>query len=380
MSLTSHLRQKGAVHTWMRAQFPIEKRKAVLRECRPILTTATTLLPKRAKSDDGGYPYATVGTALDYRLRLYFAPFPQELVAHQGARILTDKRFRFEFLFRGGVVDTARPSTSVPTDVVAQFFVDLTGVVERLAPAGRVLSRIKESELARFCVVLAHFEALYRAGPHINSPLMGASSPQSVAELLALCPSDAASDMAALSRIFGKNCGDLIALGAQVKQNPTFAGSRLIGGADADFIANGCLWDIKTTIRSYLNGEWLYQLLGYVLLDFEDEHRIREVGIYMARQGVQLRWPLDELLDAVGVGGPSKSPIKTRLRRLREKFRALLEKEEAERATRRKAQLLVVQEEMRVRNQPRQQAIEAQLAEKAEERRAANRERYRRKN
>jgi hypothetical protein len=41
----------------------------------------------------------------------------------------------------------------------------------------------------------------------------------------------------------------------------------------------------------------LLQLVGYVLLDFPDEFKVREVGVYDARYAHLVRWPLDELLD-----------------------------------------------------------------------------------
>jgi hypothetical protein len=40
----------------------------------------------------------------------------------------------------------------------------------------------------------------------------------------------------------------------------------------------------------------LYQLLGYVLLDYEDAHAIDSVAVYLSRQALVIRWPLDELL------------------------------------------------------------------------------------
>lgn len=285
MSLTSHLKHKGAVYSWMRAQFPLANRRNILSGSRPQVKAASTHLPTLKAKADFKYPYALVGTAIDYRLRLHFAPFPENLVAHHGARILSDKPMRaFYFSMAGlGAPGSAPEDTPVSSDIIAQFFADLNAIVTRLAPAGRTLSAKGERELARYCFALAHFESIYRAGPWINSPLMGTDSPQSVEALLNLCAPEVTRDMATFSRLFGENCADMIALGAGIKQNPTFAGSSLIGGADADFIASHCLWDIKTTIRAVVSGEWIYQLLGYVLLDFEDEHHIREIGVYMSR-------------------------------------------------------------------------------------------------
>lgn len=38
---------------------------------------------------------------------------------------------------------------------------------------------------------------------------------------------------------------------------------------------------------------WLFQLLAYAWLDEVDRYGIRNVGLYLARHGVLLIWPLD---------------------------------------------------------------------------------------
>jgi len=91
-----------------------------------------------------------------------------------------------------------------------------------------------------------------------------------------------------------------------------FAGSGEIGGADADLIAAGCLIDVKTTVvPKFSKTRLLYQLLGYVLLDYEDAYRIRSVAIYLSRQALLVRWPLQPLV-AMLVGG--KAPSLSELR------------------------------------------------------------------
>ena len=41
--------------------------------------------------------------------------------------------------------------------------------------------------------------------------------------------------------------------------------------------------DIKTTIDPATNGAYLHQILGHVLLDYEDEHAIDELSVFSAR-------------------------------------------------------------------------------------------------
>ena len=70
-----------------------------------------------------------------------------------------------------------------------------------------------------------------------------------------------------------------------------------MGGADADFILTGCLWNIKTTKRGGGDSNWLYHLLGYVLLDYDDDFKIESVGLLLPRQDTSLRWPLSSLIE-----------------------------------------------------------------------------------
>lgn len=79
--------------------------------------------------------------------------------------------------------------------------------------------------------------------------------------------------------------------------NPTFD-----DGAAGDLIVEGCLVEIKTTVKPALQRKWLYQLLKYALLDREDRYSIREVGIYFTRQQEFVRWPIVDLLSALAEG------------------------------------------------------------------------------
>ena len=72
-----------------------------------------------------------------------------------------------------------------------------------------------------------------------------------------------------------------------------------IGGADADIIDEGCLIDIKCT-KSPKQTNFLRQVIGYALLDVDDEHRLDSVGIYLARQGIFWRVPLDDIARQAG--------------------------------------------------------------------------------
>ena len=64
-------------------------------------------------------------------------------------------------------------------------------------------------------------------------------------------------------------------------------------------IVDGVLIDAKTTVKWEINREWLWQVLGYALLDYSDRYGINGVGLYMARQGILFRWTLDEVIEGL---------------------------------------------------------------------------------
>lgn len=86
---------------------------------------------------------------------------------------------------------------------------------------------------------------------------------------------------------------------------PTFVGSADLGGADADFILDGLLLDCKATRHPRsLGRDALYQLAGYLLLDYDDRYRITSLGIYLSGQGAMITWSVDEFLATVGARQP----------------------------------------------------------------------------
>ena len=99
--------------------------------------------------------------------------------------------------------------------------------------------------------------------------------------------------------------------------NPRFAGSRDVGGSDADFIAENCLWEIKTERRP--GRSWLDQLLGYTLLDYEDTYAIDRVGVLLPRHDAQVSWPIRELIARLS----GRNDLE--LGALREQFRTICE-------------------------------------------------------
>ncbi|MFE7157017.1 hypothetical protein [Streptomyces sp. NPDC057636] len=48
----------------------------------------------------------------------------------------------------------------------------------------------------------------------------------------------------------------------------------------------------------------LYQLAGYLLLDYHDTYRIRRTGLYLSPQGALIDWAIDEFLRLLGTRLP----------------------------------------------------------------------------
>jgi hypothetical protein len=69
--------------------------------------------------------------------------------------------------------------------------------------------------------------------------------------------------------------------------------------------------------RCSLEQRTMFELLGYLLLDYDDAYQLDTLGVYAARWRYLATWPVDELLGTL-VGGPVD------LAREREDFAALL--------------------------------------------------------
>ncbi len=281
------------------------------------------------------------GTATDYRLRFFFRTLPvTQLVAFGGALfVMPPEECRrwgqnvysyaeVRELFPGmaelaagawaeeeipllvwrtlsaqgegwSVARMRRPV--LPTGVATAFFGGLEMFLKERPPQ-RWLGTGPEAELAAYCVGLAFFEDLFRAGPMIRSPLLYPAPAGTAEEILARAR-PWVDDVSQLARAFYADQGQGLLGAGSVVLGPTFAGSSDVGGADADLVADGCLVEFKTTIQpSRKLTNTLRQLLGYVLLDYDDRLRLNAVGICFVRQRRLVTLELERLLRE-GSGG-----------------------------------------------------------------------------
>ncbi len=314
MSLTSELdRKESPVRRFLRETFPYTR--GPLAACREALRA-----PLVADLPAGAHPgaYGQVGTAMDYRIRYHFAVTPpRELVAFRGALLVIrpgEVPLPPPAMARAALI---REDSTLTRACVAGFFGALDLAVDKIGPHQRGVDEVEERALSRFCLVLAAFESAFRNSRAWPPPYFGDARPDSAPELLALVPDDWMEDAAALGAAFADRYPAW--RGTAATLNPQFAGSIDIGGADADLITDGCLWEIKTTKVSGAQGEWFRQLLGYVLLDYEDEHAIDRVGLLLPRQGTRFSWPVSDLI--AELSGRDDHDLMT----LREHFRRICE-------------------------------------------------------
>lgn len=301
MSLTSHLDDKSSpIGQFIKQHF--SQTTALTKEANQRLKSARTLRPLEAAGE--AYPYGTLGAAVDYRLRYAFAITPyQHLVAWHGALLLS------------------HPGGFYPRRLVKAFFEQLDATLQAIQPAGKRLDAAEEQTLNRYCFVLSLFEQVFRSNAYVQGPLLQPTVKRNVEELLAIPQLACLDDLGAMFTLFYNGYASLLSRPAIL--NPVFTGSMDIGGADADMIVEGCLIDIKASIAAQLKADFLYQLAGYVLLDYNDTYHITSVGTYMARQGILFSWPLAEFLQKLaGVGD-------TALSSLRQEFRKLCQQERA---------------------------------------------------
>ena len=184
----------------------------------------------------------------------------------------------------------------------------LSELIAAEQPASRsrplLLPGAAEERFARLCYAMAWFEEVYRTRRLWPGTPLGEAGPGfTVKQLLEAVPGYAVEDLMAQAEVASGALGELRAAcpPCQVHAGPDFAGSSDVGGADADLIVGGLLIDVKATVApSRLRKPEFYQLLGYALLDYDDEYGIDGLGFYLSRFGRLITWPVEEYLAMLG--------------------------------------------------------------------------------
>jgi hypothetical protein len=260
MSLTSELRNPDSlISVWLRESM----RPAAVQA---IVGNFNSILARKSPIVINGVDPAIVGTAFDYMFRWMINPLQtHKLVAMQGA-YLADRYF------------TAKYHHSAAEATVSQI-VDLGNANLDLRP--------------QCSVVLAWFEGIFRGGRHLDK-IESIYQQKDAQSLLNTVPKSEALDISKLAETI------LSVWGSRINQpyvpNPTFAGSVDVGGADADWILGDTLYDCKTSRkRNPFDVQHFLQIVGYVLLDYDNTYNIQQVGWYFARQQIILEMPINRI-------------------------------------------------------------------------------------
>jgi hypothetical protein len=292
MSLTSRLDDRDSpVSLFMAAELPgLKELRASYRAQRPAGTSAL-----RPDPPAGVWPaWGTLGQAIDHRLRYAFADLAEPSLA----------------VAAGMDFAAAGPDPAVTGAIALAAWgvrAELAGLVSQELPSGRAreipLRGSAEEHFLRICYVMAWFEEVYRTGRlWPGTPLGDAGGNLTASQLLAAVPDYAVADLQAQVHLAADRLGGLRAASqpAQVRTGPVFAGSPDVGGADADMIIGDLLLDVKASANATVKREDFYQVIGYVLLDYHDAYQIRRVGLYLARFGRLVTWPIHECLALLG--------------------------------------------------------------------------------
>lgn len=184
--------------------------------------------------------YALVGTAFDYCLRFCIAACNRELVAEQpwvaemAVKLMEDEE---EDLPPGLSLEQARKGVARARELYRDF----------------LRTKVFTRQLARAALYLAALDKAYRTGPetvivdYLRAPLR-----YEVEDCMRL--------VRAVPR-------EMITAKSRAALNPTFGeASKLVHGADADFVIDETLIDIKTTKYYQVTVTQLQQLVGYRML------------------------------------------------------------------------------------------------------------------
>jgi hypothetical protein len=239
MSLTSFIRDHRDVQERIRMEVPTPR----------IGQKRELLVPPSSNR------YSLIGTAFDYLMRFYLQRINPTAHTHEWvAEIVVEKMLHASPFYNKGR-KTIQEAKNRLTEYVS------TGILT--------------DELIRSSLLLARYDPIYRAGRGIEE--IGLVYEEDIQELRSLVnriPNAlfTAQELCILNPSFGK-------------------ASALVGGADADFIIDNMLIDIKTVKDYAIKPNDFQQLIGYYVLykisgiEQSSETQIDKLAIYFSRHG-----------------------------------------------------------------------------------------------
>ena len=237
----------------------------------------------------------TVGMAFDIRTRMMLGEFePRRSASAMGMDVFNH------------LLAPLLPNGQHISDVLGDAFLE----AERLTRDGDDVDQDYASIIFAWC------ESLYRAGMRAIRSSLGKrlSAARNVDEVYDSVPPLMLEDLARL-RIVNqrqiKHWRLRMYQGAFFISNPSFSGDFLVGGADGDWFIDDTLFDFKVVDK--ISAPWvrkvLMQLLGYLILDLDNDYHAKRIGIWLPRQATVRIWEIEEIL------GSDASKILSKARR-----------------------------------------------------------------
>jgi len=242
--------------------------------------------------------YGLTGTAFDYLFRFKLrrlnpSALTKRWVAETALNSLPqdydDEELKAESKAKGIPVDALKEMIDLG---IKKQPSSLKERVERLITEAKqiydeyIRSGIMNDEVIRATVHLAQIDPIYRA--NYLDPNLGQVDNLVIQELRELI--EIVNDEAFIAR---DHC----------LLNPTFGdASHEVGGADADFIIDGCLVDIKTTKAAKFTRNQFNQLIGYCILHDiggiggDYNLSVTTLGVYYSRYGELCTFPVAPLI------------------------------------------------------------------------------------
>lgn len=302
MSLTNLIKDNPDI----KREFPLLKPYFRDKHNEPILRDAWKS-PIKVKSIGKYNEPGQIGTAFDYVARALLARevgsviLEKELIAEKGLRNLPYAIYSPIFPTGDSTIDNERLLGC------EKVTMDLQGVTDYLQNRlNEALNNRKMfingacslSQVISDSVFLSKLDETYRTKSiHVADYYFQETEEKTYfSQKRSLTDRDIADNLSQLSDVF---CDFLRAVSWEnVTLNPSFGEySEQLGGADADFIADNCVVDLKTSNKLEYKGDDFAQVLGYAVMARKVGYEIQRIAIYYARYGFYVSFDLSILGD-----------------------------------------------------------------------------------
>lgn len=281
MSLTQELRNpKSAISIWLDENFYLDDVIAMLAS---QADEAGTLRPKGRLAN---YPWSTVGSAVEFRLRQFFGTEYEITSASLGEIQHPNGHLLHSIL--GNLWEENRGVK--PTTKANAWVLYFAGLLEDAFRSG------SDRSIAPYYSAIAQLDSRHLEKISLDNTgiagikllAMFAYRESSIEELMEQfrVSDDVLTDIMTVGDAALDSADCLLAVGkGKFLDNPIFSGATWVGGADGDFMFGRALYDVKTTIHpENLWTSAIRQLLSYVALDGDDLYQIDELAIFLPRQ------------------------------------------------------------------------------------------------